>query len=326
MRFFFRGDELKDMSGDRGGTGDRLMWAKVRFLPLFVLVAVVAGGASAEARPFMRREGRPPRPAYIPVRMTANEYLPGQVLVKYRPGVNLRSAEHAIASCGGKETLGWIGPQEGEKAQMIRLKPGVQVEEAVRELNARSDVEYAEPNYIYRTNYVPNDACYQKQWGLNNDGQRIGGSVGKKGADIDAQKAWDTERGYSNPVTVAVIDTGVDFTHPDLKSKLLSQGYNYAGITQSDFNAGVALGDGFNSYFAQEIKGTGGRLTHVGIMVQRVGNPDEGLHIGIRKALPVSEPFSTLASFTVSPAEISTAGEEIYKKLSNPVTLESGES
>jgi len=67
-----------------------------------------------------------------------------------------------------------------------------------------TEIEYIEPNYIYHKMDVPSDPRYRNQWGL------------KK---IKAAKAWDIEKG-SKEIIVAVIDTGVDYTHEDLKNNM----------------------------------------------------------------------------------------------------------
>lgn len=96
-------------------------------------------------------------------------------------------------------------------------------------------VEYAEPNYQIKlddpTNTVspsdlllrkgdpgtvlPNDPMFKDQWALSNSGQ----NGGKKDADIAAVKAWIKTQGSSD-VVVAVLDSGVDYTHPDLISNM----------------------------------------------------------------------------------------------------------
>jgi thermitase len=74
----------------------------------------------------------------------------------------------------------------------------------------RIDVEYAEPNYIYLQNEVPNDLFYLKyQWNL---------------PIIQTEEGWKFSKGNAN-VTIAVIDTGVDLNHPDLVHRLI-KGYN----------------------------------------------------------------------------------------------------
>jgi subtilisin family serine protease len=76
----------------------------------------------------------------------------------------------------------------------------------------KPQVEFAEPNFlISKSDITPNDAQFNEQWALRNTGQ----NGGEYGADINASGAWPMTTG--SPVTViAVIDSGIDFTHPDL--------------------------------------------------------------------------------------------------------------
>lgn len=79
------------------------------------------------------------------------------------------------------------------------------------------NVEYAEPNYVIKTcNTYPNDVSFGVQWSLNNTGQ----TSGTPDADIDAPEAWDISTGSN--VVVAVVDTGVDYTHQDLAGNIWS--------------------------------------------------------------------------------------------------------
>ena len=78
-----------------------------------------------------------------------------------------------------------------------------------------ANVEYAEPNYIYHFCIIPNDPHFNGQWALHNTGQ-TGGTFD---ADIDAPEAWDIETGNSD-VVIAIVDTGIDYTHPDIADNL----------------------------------------------------------------------------------------------------------
>jgi subtilisin family serine protease len=88
-------------------------------------------------------------------------------------------------------------------------------------LSSLPGVMYAEPNYIVRTSLTPNDTRFGELWGLNNTGQTVGGTAGIAGADISAVSAWDVSTGSSS-IVVGVIDTGVDFNHPDLAANMWS--------------------------------------------------------------------------------------------------------
>jgi subtilisin family serine protease/sugar lactone lactonase YvrE len=78
-------------------------------------------------------------------------------------------------------------------------------------------VEYAEPDYVVHVSAFPNDTDFSRLWGLHNTGQ--GGALAD--ADIDAPEAWNLTTGNQD-VVVAVIDTGVQYTHPDLAANMWS--------------------------------------------------------------------------------------------------------
>jgi subtilisin family serine protease len=82
-------------------------------------------------------------------------------------------------------------------------------------------VLYAEPNYIYEAQLTPNDTQFGQLWGMNNTGQTVSGQAGVADADIDAVEAWDVSTGSSS-IVVGVIDTGVDYNHPDLAANIWS--------------------------------------------------------------------------------------------------------
>ena len=96
----------------------------------------------------------------------------------------------------------------------------------VNSLTNHPEVEYVEPNWIIKLNPINvskaiSDAKYAQQWGLTNTGKNSGGwfSPGKKGEDVNAEQAWTMTKG-SKEITVAIIDTGIDYRHPDLKDNL----------------------------------------------------------------------------------------------------------
>jgi len=99
--------------------------------------------------------------------------------------------------------------------------------------------EFSEPNFIIMNPFDSNDPLFPQQYYLKNTGQ----NSGKAGIDINAEQAWTISTGSN--MKIAVVDMGVDLTHPDLKANLLS-GYDPSGNNSgggpvwSDDNHGTA--------------------------------------------------------------------------------------
>ena len=83
---------------------------------------------------------------------------------------------------------------------------------AALQLNLNPAVEFAKPNFIVKSDqFGADDPRLNEQWALSNTGQ----NGGNYGSDIEATNAWETTQGSANTV-IAVIDSGIDFRHPDL--------------------------------------------------------------------------------------------------------------
>jgi subtilisin family serine protease len=134
------------------------------------------------------------------------ESVPGEFIVKWKPGVADTSV--STMSANTVTTFAEIG------ATLVRQAPGA-VAVLADQLRSDPRVEYVEPNYIYHRMGEPNDPRFNELWGMHNTGQ----TGGTNDADIDAPEAWDTQTG-SDSTLVAVIDTGVDYNHPDLAANI----------------------------------------------------------------------------------------------------------
>jgi len=151
------------------------------------------------------------------------EFVPGELIVKFKEKINfcLDSTNPEIINTDIKsvnQLNNKYGVKSVEKTTNIiklTIDKKTDIQTAVEEYTKNPNVEYAEPNYLYTINIVPNDPLFNKQWALNNTGQ----DGGIDGSDIDAPKAWEITTGTSN-ITIAIIDTGVDYTHPDLIQNL----------------------------------------------------------------------------------------------------------
>lgn len=139
-------------------------------------------------------------------------YVEGELLVKLKPTVSVSR----LKKMHEKYNSQVVKEFKSFHIQHVKLKPGLGAKEAIALYNSDPDVEYAEPNYIVTSQRTPNDPFFLSQWGLDNAG-RLGGT--SSGADIKAPAAWDITTGNSN-VIVAVLDTGVDYTHEDLSANM----------------------------------------------------------------------------------------------------------
>ena len=102
--------------------------------------------------------------------------------------------------------------------ELIELSDPYHMLAILEEVKNMEGVEYAQPNYILRTNEITEDA-YIQQWGLNN-------TDAEHQIDINAEAAWEVEEGSSS-VTVGILDTGIDDSHPEIKKAIKNNGYNF---------------------------------------------------------------------------------------------------
>ncbi len=172
----------------------------------------------------------PPAPAaYPPLVVGDDGEREAEVLVRFKPGVSEERMEEIAASLNDR-VEDEIESVEGLAA--IDDLDDRQAEQVAAEYASLPEVEYAEPNFRIelddpqgveysrsfeqpRAASGPNDPRFAEQWGLLNTGQR----QGRAEADISALAAWDKTQG-SKKVVVAVLDSGVDYTHPDLAGNM----------------------------------------------------------------------------------------------------------
>ncbi len=168
-------------------------------------------------------------------------YAPGEVLVQLQPGLtpaSIGAPANALAWGSSPLDTGSRPLHAGPHGALHRLHlaPGTNVEAALAALRADPAVQSASPNYYNYPLLVPADTFYSQQWALNNSGQYTGGTYPTHdgqtpshmngaipGDDIDAQRAWDVPTSGASTgsgMIVAVIDTGVDYTHPDLATQM----------------------------------------------------------------------------------------------------------
>ncbi len=124
----------------------------------------------------------------------ARPFAPDRVLVKYR------------SSAEGEKRPGALRHFRRSGLTLLNVSPRVGVENTLKKLRRDPAVLYAEPDYLVEALTVPDDYYYQYLWNL---------------MDIDMPSAWDITMG-SRDIVIAVIDTGIDYTHQDMADMLRS--------------------------------------------------------------------------------------------------------
>ncbi len=128
-----------------------------------------------------------------------------EAMVQFSSGTSPSDRAAALARIGASEArhfgdINWT---------WVRLSSGMPVASGLRQLRGLPEVVHAEPNHFYVPNLVPNDTFVSQQTNLS---------------QVDAFAGWDFETGASNPVTIAMIDTGIDGTQGDLAGKIVNLG------------------------------------------------------------------------------------------------------
>jgi subtilisin family serine protease len=199
------------------------MARRVAAVALILGLLIVAPGFDARVQAIHPDEPGPRSRAGSARSAPSLNFVPREVLVRFRPGVSERIAHRLLARVSASSSSLW-GPRGIHR---LRLPPGIGVEKALRTLRSSGLVARAEPNVLFQLEGVsPDDPLFGEQWGLSNSGQSHSVAdppptvvEGLAGADANVVEAWDTTVG-SDDVVVAVIDSGVDLSHPDLSGRL----------------------------------------------------------------------------------------------------------
>lgn len=155
------------------------------------------------------------------------KHIPGEFIVKLKKGYSIPKFKQA-SQVKKLQT-------QGGNFFKLRTQNNKGLQLNILELQSLEGVEYAEPNYLYFPQVLPQnvktlleaDASFDQLWGLKNtgtneptkEGDGYTDRVGVPGVDIDAIKAWEISKG-SSEVKIAIIDTGIDYNHPDLQENI----------------------------------------------------------------------------------------------------------
>ncbi len=196
-----------------------------------VLLAVALGGQSHAAQP---GQALGPDVDGIPFWVTLDGYkvMPTQFMARLNNPAELNNLEARLAKLdlvvlrtyGIVPGLVNLGYSPGHLAKALEMAPdhlAVALKAKLDQVRDTGLFRYVEPDFYRSINKMTNDAAFTDGtlWGLNNQGQ----NGGTDGADIDAPEAWDITVGSRN-IIVAVIDTGVRYTHQDLANQMWVNG------------------------------------------------------------------------------------------------------
>lgn len=192
-----------------------------------------------------------------------------EVIVGYRAGTTENERADVRSRVAGtlKHRYRYVN------VEVLRL-PGTTAQQSMAALQNHPSVEFVEPNYVLSIAAVPNDPQFSQLWGLQNTGQ----TGGTPGADIDATLAWNVTTG-SGDVKIGVIDTGVDWTHPDLAPNIWTNPGEIPGNLIDDDNNGYV--DDVHGYDFANNDGNPmddhGHGTHTSGTIAAVGNNGIGV-------------------------------------------------
>jgi len=173
--------------------------------------------------------------------LVINENKPSKILVRFKRGISPEKSYRALRAIIPEKTAGEkILRLRSTEIEVLSFPDEKSAERAIHKLKSSPLIDIAEKNFKMRftgKKITVNDPEFSQQWGLKNRGQEINGLTGTvsglKKADIHINNAWKRTTGKKK-IKIALIDTGMDFTHPDLKANLWTNKGEVAGNFKDD--------------------------------------------------------------------------------------------
>jgi thermitase len=210
--------------------------AALSLIVVGALVTATAGAHPASIPPAgtpRASQGHDPK---FPWGSGAARVVPHQIVVVWKAGVAAASQRALSARLGTRR----IAPTPSLGVDVVRVPAGRSTQAALRAFRRSPLVRSAEPDRIATVS--TNDTHFGQQWSLNNTGQKhrmtdqgLPGTTtkGTSDADVDAPEAWAAQS-VLDQVVVAVLDTGVDISHPDLADRLWVNAAEQSGTAGHD--------------------------------------------------------------------------------------------
>lgn len=228
---------------------------------LLVLGILIAALAVVATAPAAARAGS------MPAAPAAQGYVPGEVIVRLRPQHRSASKKSAAMTRLGAAAVSDINDTGYAR---IKLSDGDDVERAIARYQRDPAIEHVQPNFRYLPQQLPNDPDFGRLWALKNDGQVVPqafypNNPGGAGNDMGLDAAWDLVTDCTSTV-IAVIDSGVNYTHRDLADNMwdgsaLGFPRHGADFVDGDNDPMPADGDGHGTHVAGAIAAAGNNGT-----------------------------------------------------------------
>lgn len=187
-------------------------------------------------------------------------YKPGEVIVQFKPGFSESRVAAVVDTVGGR-LLSW---SPGDRLATVSVPGDLPELEAVRRFYASGAVEIAERQALRYPFVKPNDPDYSSQWAP--------GMIG-------AETAWAFGQGDASAI-IGVIDTGIDYNHPDIRANRFENSMEVNGVAGVDDDGNGYIDDLFGWDFADDDASpmdTSGHGTHVAGIIAAVGNNGIGV-------------------------------------------------
>ncbi len=264
------------------------IWIRIGIVGILIVTAAVLGQIRRwQSKPFfnVQVEQAPVQKPHSKSRSLAESQ--PEVMVRFRPGIKVSDIkklagrsndrlEDEIESVNGLVSIDDLDNADAETvAAQYRQMSDVLYAEPVLEIRlddpvqkaSRSDLLDREP-----IDTLPNDPQFAEQWALNNTGQ----DGGKSGADLKALNAWTKTKG-SKEVVVAVLDTGVDYTHLDLASNMWTRPDNVPQYVDDELGTYNDIQGYDANVNAADPMDENGHGTHCSGIIGAEGNNNEGI-------------------------------------------------
>ncbi|HEX7172613.1 MAG TPA: cell wall-binding repeat-containing protein [Candidatus Limnocylindria bacterium] len=139
----------------------------------------------------------------------------GRLIIRYRDGIDAAARQRVRDA----EGLALVSSLPSLDLELVEPRPG-RAADVVRRMSGRPDVLFVEPEHRRSHLAGPTgEPLFGQQWALRNTGQTVNGFAGVPDVDMNVPEAWNVTTGRADLV-VAVLDDGVDFSHPDLAARM----------------------------------------------------------------------------------------------------------